>query len=407
MNRSYMGIDWADVEHAVWVEDEAGTPIAFRQVEHTATGLAEFGRWLDERRAASSELWAAIEKPEGRLVDFLLDHGVVVYPVNPKALDRARDRFRMSGAKSDLFDARVLAAFLRTDHAHLRPLRPSSEPAQELKLLTRDYQRQVRQRTRLSHQLTATLKEYYPRPLELFEDLTTAVALAFLERFPTPEALRALSRKSWQRWAQAHRLSEARTQALWTALKQPQLPVPAHVVRAKARLVRVLVGELGHVVSAVEEYRTAVEDFFARLPAGEWAWTLPGGKSGTTVPTLWAELGDAEGRWQGFQHLQAEAGAVPVTVRSGKSQAVHFRFACNPHLRYAAYWLAFISLRQSEWARRYYERQRARGHSHPHALRALGAKWLKIIFGMWTHQTPYDENYHLASVARQHLRQAA
>lgn len=407
MSRYYIGVDWADAEHAVWIEDEAGTPVAPLTVKHTAEGLREFGRWLDERRAQGIELWAAIEKPEGRLVDFLLDHGVVVYPVNPKALDRARDRFRMSGAKSDPFDARVLAVFLRTDHAHLHPLRPSSEPAQELKLLTRDYQRQVRQQTRLSNQLTATLKEYYPRPLDLFEELTTTLARAFLHAYPTPEALDRLSLKAWQRWARGHRLSEARTQELWGALKRPQLPVPAHVVRAKARLVRALVGELGPVVSAVEEYRKAVEDFFARMPVAEWARTLPGGKSGTTVPTLWAELGDADGRWQSFQHLQAEAGGVPVTERSGRSQVVHFRFACNPHLRYASYWLAFVSLRQSEWAWAYYQRQRARGHSHHRALRALGAKWLKIIFVMWTHHTPYDENVHLANMARQQLRQAA
>ena len=98
---------------------------------------------------------------------------------------------------------------------------------------------------------------------------------------------------------------------------------------------------------------------------------------------------------------------MPVTERSGKSQLVRFRFACNSHLRYASDWLAFLSLRQSEWARVYDQRQRARGHSHHRALRALGAKWLKIIFVMWTHHTPYDETYHLANMARQHLRQAA
>ena len=407
MTRFYMGVDWADTEHAVWVDDEAGVKVATLTVKQTADGLSEFGRWLHERWAQGSELWAAIEKPEGRLVDFLLDHGVVVYPVNPKALDRARDRVRMSQAKSDPFDARVLAAFLRTDHAHLRPLAPHSEPAQELKLLTRDHRRLVRQQTRLVNQLTATLKEYYPRPLELFEDLTTAVARAWLESVPTPETLTALSRTQWLRWARAHRLSEARTQALWGALKQPQLLVPAHVVRAKARLVRVLVGELGHVVSAVDEYRKAVEDFFARMPAAEWARTLPGGKSGTLVPALWAELGDAPSRWQAGGHLQAEAGTVPVTVRSGKSQLVRFRYACNPHLRYASYWLAFISLQQSEWARAYYDGQRARGHSHARALRALGAKWLKIIFVMWKHRSTYDEQHHLATMARQHLRHAA
>src|SRR6516165_6504991 len=94
----YLGVDWADQTHAVWVVDERGTKITARTVPHTAEGLSEWGRELDEWRAQGIELWAAIERPEGRVVDFLLDHGVVVYPVNPKALDRARDRFRQSGA---------------------------------------------------------------------------------------------------------------------------------------------------------------------------------------------------------------------------------------------------------------------------------------------------------------------
>jgi hypothetical protein len=119
--RYYLGVDWADQTHAVWVVDEQGAKVASRVVPHTAAGLSEWGRELDEWRAQGIELWTAIERPEGRVVDFLLDHGVVVYPVNPKALDRARDRFRPSAAKSDPFDARVLAEFLRTDHRHLHP----------------------------------------------------------------------------------------------------------------------------------------------------------------------------------------------------------------------------------------------------------------------------------------------
>ena len=372
---------------------------------HTAEGLSEGGRELDEWRAQGIERWAAIERPDGRVVDFLLDHGVLVYPVNPKALDRARDRFRQSGAKSDPFDARVLADFLRTDHAHLRALQPSSEAAQELKLLTEDYQRQVRQQTRLVNQLTATLKAYYPRALEGAE-LTTVLAREFLQAYPTPDAVAALTARQWQRWARAHRLSEARTQELWAILQPPQLPVPAHVVRAKARLMRTLVIQLGPVVAAVEDYRKAVEDFFASLPAAQWARTLPIGDHGITAPTLWARLGDAPERWASFQHLQAHAGAVPVTKRSGKQQrVVHFRFACDKALRYVVDQVAVLSLRSSEWARAYYDQQRARGNSHHQALRALGAKWLKIIFVLWERQVPYDEQYHLATMTRQQLRQ--
>jgi transposase len=301
----------------------------------------------------------------------------------------------------------VLADFLRTDHAHLPALQPSSEAAQELKLLTEDYQRQIRQQTRLVNQLTITLKAYYPRALEVAE-LTTVLARDFLQAYPTPEAVTALTERQWQRWARTHRLSEARTPELWRVLQQPQLPVPLHVVRAKARLMQTLLAQLTMVVAAVGEYRKAIEDFFDSMPAAQWARTLPIGDHGITAPTLWARLGDAPGRWESFRHLQAHAGSVPVTKRSGKQQRlVQFRFACDKSLRYVVDQVAFLSLRSSEWARAYYDQQRARGRSHRQSLRALGAKWLKIIFVMWQRQIPYDEQYHLATMTRQLLRQPA
>ena len=408
MARYYLGVDWADQSHELYVSDESGRKINELEVHQTAEEFAELGRWLDESRSQGIELWAAIEKPEGRVVDFLLDHGVVVYPVNPKALDRARDRFRMSQSKSDEFDAYVLAEFLRTDHAHLRALEPSSAQAQELKMLTRDHQRLIRQKTRLLNQIGITLKEYYPRPLEVFEDWETKIALDFLKAYPTPQALSQLTRRAWNRFAKrGHHLSEARCSELWDKLNKPQLAIPAHVVRAKAKLLLALIVQLEAAVKAVNSYGQEVEDFFAAMPAAEIAKTLPGGKSGTTVPTIWAELGDAQKRWNSFRHLQAEAGAVPVTQSSGKSHVVQFRFACNKHLRRAMYWFSFNSLQRSEWAKKYYRNQRAKGHSKHESLRALGAKWLKIIFVMWRDHKPYDEDYHLANIARQMMRQAA
>ncbi len=404
--RYYTGVDWADTAHAIWVEDEHSTKVLTWTVPHTAEGLAEWGRWLDEQRAQGVDLWAAIERPDGRVVDFLLDHGVIVYPINPKALDRARDRYRTSNSKSDFFDARVLASFLRTDQAHLQPLQPSSDAAQELKLLTRDYDRLVREQTRLVKQLTATLKEYYPRVFEVCPDLTAKRTAAFLRAYPTPAALGTLTEELWQQFATAHRWNAEQAAALWGVLQRPQLPVPAHVVRAKSRLVLVLLRQLEPVVEAVDDYRKAVMDFFASLPAAEWASSLPASQ-GTLVPTIWAELGDAPGRWRSWQHLQGHSGVVPVTRSSGKSQTVAFRFACNLHLRRALQQFAFCSLKSSEWARAYYDHQRARGHRHQAALRALAAKWVKIIFVLWSRHIAYAENAHLAMMARQHLRQAA
>jgi len=263
VKRYYIGVDWGDRLHQVYVGDEEGKKVREMKVQESPEGLAEIGRWLDENRAEGIELWAAIEKPAGRIVDFLLDHGVEVYPVNPKAVDRVRDRYRMSGSKSDPFDAYVLAEFLRTDQAHLRALRPSSEKAQELKILSRDQRRVGRHKSRLLHQLTTTLKEYYARPLEVFDDIETEVALDFLTRYPTPAHLRALKRKEFNRFAtKQHHLSKQRCEELWEKLKKPQLAVPEHVVRAKAQLVEVLIEQLRASIKAVKIYNHKVESFF-------------------------------------------------------------------------------------------------------------------------------------------------
>jgi hypothetical protein len=208
--RYYLGVDWADAEDAVCVLDEAGGKVLRRTVAHTALAQREWGRWLQERRAEGIELWAAIERPHGRTVDFLLDHDVVVYPINPKSLDRARDRFRVSGAKSDPFDAQVLAAFLRSDQATLRPLRPK-----ELKALTRDHRRQVHLQTRLLNQLTATLKEYYPRALEICDDLRRTWARAFLQTFPTPADVATLRVAAWRTFARTRRPAWLRRAGRW------------------------------------------------------------------------------------------------------------------------------------------------------------------------------------------------
>lgn len=401
MERHYLGLDWGDAAHAVCVVDAEGKKVWAGEVKQTAEGMSEFGRRLYEWKSAGVEVWAALEKPEGRIVDFLLDHGVVVYPINPKAVDRARDRFRVSGSKSDPFDARVLAEFLRTDHMHLHPLLPSSAQAQELKLLTSDYDRLLNQQTRLLNQLRATLKEYHPRVLELFSDLNTPTALDFLERYPAPSTLVELTPQGWQEFVTAHRLCRGHAAKLWERLKAPQLAIPAHVVRAKTRLARVLVAGLRVVGVAVTDYRAEIERFFASMPAAEVAKSLPAGKSGVIIPRVWAELGDAAGRWESFRHLQAQAGAVPVTKRSGKCQLVQFRFACNTRLRHALDLFAFASLRHSAWAVAYYRQQRDRGHRHYQALRALAAKWLKIIFVIWDRHVPYDEQRHMDNIARQ------
>jgi transposase len=392
-------------------------------VEQKAAAFAAFAKVLNEWRGAGIELVAAIERKDGRAVEFLLEHGVTVYPINPKALDRARDRYRASSSNDDDFDAFVLSQFVRTDHHNLAVLKPDSAQLEELRLLSRDHRALVRQQTRIINQLTNTLKEYYPLALELFPDLEAKSARDFLLSWPTARKASKIRSHTLKSFARTYRLGEKRVSELREKLNEPQIVVPEQVVRAKSRRMLALVKQLDVVIDQVQEYEKEVEDFFAATPAAKLTKTLPVGGLAPTVAGIMGEIGDAPGRWESASHLQATAGLSPCTSASGKrsngKQArskrgaaktqplIFFRFACNHRLRDLFTQYAFLSLNKCEWARAYYDQQRARGHRHYRALRALGGKWAKIFFAMWSKNTPYNDEHHLASIARHQLRQAA
>jgi hypothetical protein len=152
MQRYYLGVDWTDQAYEVWVGDATGASVTTMIVAHTSEGLSEFERWLDERlaegievwAAVKEEVWAAVKTPKGRIVGCLLDHGVVVYMVDRKAVDRAHGRFRAGVTQGDRGTAWTLAEVVRTDHPHLQPLLPNSKEAQAFTFLTGLVQRQNR-----------------------------------------------------------------------------------------------------------------------------------------------------------------------------------------------------------------------------------------------------------------------
>lgn len=402
--RYFIGVDESDTSFEVSVLDEDGHKVHGMGVERRADAMGEFGGWLNRLTAEGIDLLACLERPEGRLVEFLLDHGVVVYPVNPKLVERARGQYRVNPSNSDSFDAWVLADFLRKDHHRLRKLEPNSEEAAELKLLTRDRRRLGLQQTRCINQIIAVLKEYYRCPLDLFGDFSTQISQDFLKTFPTPESLEKLTWKRWQKFCKAHRRSQAQTQEMWEQIKTPRIAIKPHIVRTKSRMLLTLVEQLRVITKAMKDYDAEIQRFFETLPAVELAKSLPVGTTGVTVPMLWAELGDGSGRWASFRHLQAEAGSTPWTRRSGKARSVYFRYGCNKGLRYAIHWFSIHSIDKCDWAKAYYEAQRKRGKSYNQAIRALSSKWLKIIFFMWRDQVPYSEDYHLANITRQNLK---
>ncbi|MGO9955550.1 MAG: IS110 family transposase, partial [Solirubrobacteraceae bacterium] len=182
MRGIYAGVDWASEKHDVLVADETGVEILAATFAHDEVGLRSLCRALVRHEVTL----VAIERPDGLLVERLLDAGLRILPLHPKQVAATRDRFRVSGGKSDRFDAFVLCELARTDHHRFRVLEPDSDQTKALRALTQAREDLVATRTALSNQLRAELERFWPGPLGLFTDLHSRISLAFLERYPSP-----------------------------------------------------------------------------------------------------------------------------------------------------------------------------------------------------------------------------
>jgi hypothetical protein len=199
MYETHVGIDWASAEHEVCVLAENGDRLARFAVVHSEEGLddlvARLGGYGDRARVG-----VAIERPDGLVVDRLLEAGHPVVAVKPAAVKAYRSAETPSGAKSDRADAETIAEYLRLKGARLEPLRPYSAETRALRQTSRTRVRLVRRRVRATNQLTETLQTSWPGALAAFADLDTDIAMRFLARYPTPEAAAHLGPKRMQRF---------------------------------------------------------------------------------------------------------------------------------------------------------------------------------------------------------------
>ncbi len=391
-----IGIDQSDQYHDIVAINEGTGEVDALHITNDQKGFLDLDQLIHCLGFSSrpDEVLVALETPKGLLVSHILEKGHVLYPLNPKAVVRYRDRHRLSGAKSDSEDALVLAHILRTDRHRHRAVLPDSELVSELKMVTRDHSNLIRQKTRLTNQLTASLKEYYPAALAFFGDVASGLTLAFLKAYPDPESaakatvadLEALLRRQ-----QAYRAGKA--EAIYAMLQeQDSDPLPL-VVRTKSRFVLVLVEQLQSLVKAIDEYEREISRLVSQHPVGIIFDEIKG-VGVVLAGRMLGEIGDCKQRYPTKEALQAMAGTAPVTRQSGKALVVRFRRACQKHLRNVLQQLAMSSLRSSVWAREYYDGQRARGHRHQESLRALANRWLGIIWKLWQTESHYDETYH-------------
>ena len=387
------GIDLASEEHRLVVLDAEGRDREERRYAHSEDGLEALVR----RLVAVGVARVAIEQPNGLVVDRLLDAGISVVAVHPNQLAASRDRYRAGGGKSDGFDAYVLAELARTDMHRFHLLAPDSDETRALRALTRTREDLVEQRVAPANQLRAQLDAFWPGASRIFADLDSPICLAFLERYPSPADAHSLGTKRLAGFLARNGYCGRKTptELLARLRSAPEGRAREAELEARRTIVLALASTLKPLIEQIKLLTSQIAGAVRTHDDGRIFLSLfRNPKSIATAAELLAEIGDRRERHPTSASLEAIAGQAPVADQSGKKKVASFRWACNKNLRAAVSVLADSSRKHNPWANDIYQRARARGHDHPHALRILGRAWLRVIWRIRQDQTPYDPARH-------------
>ena len=394
---AYAGVDWARAEHQACVVNEAGAELGNRQFEHSGEGLRAMADWIIRISGADPHLVAvAIETPHGPVVESLQERGFAVCSINPKQLDRFRDRYFPAGQKDDRLNARVLADSLRTDPGAFRLLVVPADAVLELREASRDADDLVAERTRLGHRIRQQLWRYYPQLLEL-GDVTESWLLELWEAAPTPRQGGRLRSSRIQRILKRNRIRRHDAAKVKAVLAREALPAAPGTERAAVASIARSIKRLHLVQQQLKDVKSEIEGLIrtADETGGEGAGqrdsdilgSIPG--VGTTVlAALLTEAFDPIKR-RDYRSLRALAGVAPVTKRSGASFIVKRRRAANKRLRNAVWHWSRVSIQRDPQSRAKYDALRDRGHRHARALRGVGDRLLYVACAMLRDGTLY------------------
>jgi transposase len=393
----FVGDDWSEEHHDVEIQDEAGRKLAARRLPEGAAGIARLHELIAAHLGQDGNpgrVAVAIETDRGLWVQALAAAGYQVYGLNPKQVARFKERYNLSGAKSDAADAHALADMVRAERHQLRAVAADTAGGQAIKVAARAHQTLIWERTRHTLRLRSALREFFPAALAAFAELglTSADTLELLVRAPAPEAAAKLTAAQISAALKRARRRDvpARARAIKDALRAPQLAQPAAVTAAYAAAVQATAAVLTTFNEQIRRLESQVEAHFLQHPDAEIYLSQPGIGTVNGARAL-AEFGDAPGRYASARARKNYAGSSPITRASGRSKIVLARFIRNNRLTDALHSQAFAALTASPGARSYYDRQRARGLGHNAALRQLSNRLVGILHGCLKTRTRYDE----------------
>jgi len=399
--RYHVGIDWASDSYQVSVVNDKGEGVGEKQVEHSGDGIQQCIGWLLELAGGEAgSVAVGIEVPHGAMVESLIENNLAVFAINPKQMDRFRDRHTVAGAKDDSLDAWVMADSLRTDQGCFHRVELDEPAILRLRELSRMDQDLQTDGNRLANQLWEQLRRYYPQMLKLSPSADEAWLWDLLESAPLPEAGGRMKRAKAQGILKAHRIRRVTAEQVLEQLRQPSLRLAPGAAEAASEHVQMLLPRLRLLhqqrAATAQRIQRVLDELCAAPPEGEERehrdaeilLSLPG-IGPVVAATMLAEASQPL-RDRDYQALRTYTGAAPVTRQSGKRRVVGMRYACNERLRNALYHWSRTSMQNDARAKHHYGELRQRGHSHGRALRGLADRNLAMLVSMLQSGTLYD-----------------
>jgi transposase len=394
-----VGLDWADQHHLICLQATQSTQVESRRLDQKPDALHE---WIAQLRVrfAGANIGIAIEQSRGAVIHALMMYGFLrIYPINPKALARYREAFRVSGAKDDPSDAELLMDLLRLHRVRLRAWLPDSVETRRLQILTEYRRKLVNNRIRHTNRITSLLKMYFPQALDWAGALDTVQACDFLQSWPTLTAVQQIHPAQVRAFYHQHRcrnriLIERRLAEISGARSLTDDPA---IIETLSLAVQADVAELRAILEWIAHFDQIIAQYCALHPEHDLFESFPGAGA-VYAPRLLTAFGQDRARWNSTADFLCHSGIAPVTKKSGNSRSVHRRLACSNFIRQTFHEFAAQSIRYSSWARAYYDQMRARGLKHPAAVRALAFKWIRIMYRCWKDRKPYDEQIYLTSL---------
>jgi transposase len=398
---AFVGIDWADQEHAICIFHDGRKDMKEHTLEHSPETIAEWAESL-RLRYDGRPVAVAVEQSRGGLVHALIQFKhIVLFPINPKQAARYREALSVSGKKDDPADARMLARLLYEHHEQLRCWKPDDDVTRELARLCELRRKTVGKRTQTGQQLRGILKMYFPQSLDIGGEPHSPMMIEMLKRWPSLKELQRAHPKTLRKFFRqyGHR-NEEKVDALIQKIRDMKpLTDDNAIISPNAVFVQMLVDQLNLYNKAIVIFDERIKKVFAQHDDAELFRSLPGAGD-ALAPRLAAAMGSDRERFDSARDVQCYSGIAPVTKKSGQACSVRRRFACPKFLRQTFHEFADHARKWSSWSKAYYDYLRAKGTKHNAAVRSLAFKWIRIIFRLWKDRTAYDESTYLQQLKK-------